>query len=78
MSCHRANGDRKTKEGIKLRIKDHTKPAIQAAFTDSGLLRNLLSGVGAKADGDRMPSYKDKLSIAEAKDLVVFIRTLKK
>jgi mono/diheme cytochrome c family protein len=34
--------------------------------------------VGAKVDGDRMPSYKDKITIAEARDLVAFIRTLKK
>jgi mono/diheme cytochrome c family protein len=78
MGCHGANGDGKTKEGMKLRIKDYTDPDVQAAFTDSGLLRNLLLGVGAKVDGDRMPSFKDKLTIAEAKDLVAFIRTLKK
>jgi len=78
VGCHGADGDGKTKEGIKLRIKDYTDPAVQAAFTDSGLLKNLLLGVGAKVDGDRMPSYKDKITIAEARDLVAFIRTLKK
>jgi mono/diheme cytochrome c family protein len=78
VGCHGANGDGKTKEGIKLRIKDYTDSAMQAAFTDSGLLRNLLLGVSARVDGDRMPSYKDKLTIAEAKELVAFIRTLKK
>lgn len=75
--CHGATGNGKTKQGLKLRIKDYTDPKVQAEFTDTGLLKNLLLGVSTEAGVERMPSYKDKLSVAEAKDLIVLIRSFK-
>ena len=75
--CHGANGNGKTKEGVKLRIKDYTDPKVQAEFTDTGLLKNLLLGVSTEAGVERLPHYKDKLTIDEAKDLVALIRGFK-
>jgi mono/diheme cytochrome c family protein len=77
-SCHGANGDGKTKQGVKLHIKDYTESKVQADFTDSGLLKNLLLGIAKENGVERMPGFKDKLTVAEAKDLIALIRTFKK
>ncbi len=80
LKCHGPYGDGKTKEGRRLRAKDYTDPKVQAAFSDSGLLRNLLLGVDNPdaADDGRMPSFKEKLSIGEAKELIILIRSFNK
>jgi mono/diheme cytochrome c family protein len=76
--CHGPNGDGRTPTGLKLKAKDYTDPKVQQAFTDAGLLKNLLLGVGVDENPARMPAYKDKLTVAEAKELVALIRTFKK
>lgn|SRR5208283_4293164 len=76
--CHGSSGDGKTKIGIKLQIKDYTDPKVQAAFSDAGLLKDLLLGVDADTSVNRMPAYKDKLTMAEAKEQVALIRSFKK
>ena len=77
-SCHASNGNGKTKEGIKLHVKDYTDPKVQADFTDAGLLKNLMLGVGTESNPNRMPCYKAKLTAAEAKELIALIRSFKK
>ena len=76
--CHGPNGEGKTKIGVKMRIKDYTAAKVQAEFTDVGLLKDLLLGVSGEGDAERMPAYKDKLTAAEAKELVALIRSFKK
>jgi len=76
--CHGANGEGKTKIGIKMRIKDYTAAKVQAEFTDVGLLKDLLLGVSGDKEAERMPAYKDKMTVAEAKELVALIRSFKK
>lgn len=76
--CHGANGDGKTKEGRAARIKDYTDPKVQAGFSDSGLLKNLLLGIDTDDGKNRMPAYKEKLTAAEAKELIALIRSFKK
>lgn len=49
--CHGSDGNGKTKEGTKRHIKDWTDPKIQASFTDSGLLKNLMLGVSTEGGG---------------------------
>jgi mono/diheme cytochrome c family protein len=70
--CHGADGKGQTTMGKKLKAKDYTDAAVQAAFTDEQLLKLTVDGK------DKMPAYKDKLSADEAKDLVKFIRAFKK
>ena len=77
-SCHGATGDGKTKTGTKLHIKDYTSPKVQAEFSDTGLLKNILLGIDGENDAHRMPAFKDKLTPAEAKELVTLIRSFKK
>ena len=76
--CHAEDGSGKTKMGIKLKSKDYTNPKVQEEFSDTGLLKNLLLGVAVEGDHDRMPAYKDKITVAEAKDLIALIRSFKK
>ena len=77
-SCHGANGDGRTKEGLKLRTKDYTDPKVQEEFSDIGLLKNLMLGVGGEGNKERMPRFSAKLTPAEAKELIALIRSFKR
>jgi len=77
-SCHGLNGSGDTKEGRKRHIKDYADPKVQADFSDTGLLKDLLLGVASDDGTFRMPAFKDKLSGAEARELVALIRSFKK
>ena len=76
--CHGENGDGRTKAGVQRWIKDYTDPKVQAEFSDSGLLKNLLLGIRSEDGKERMPAYKEKLPVSEAKELVALIRSFKK
>lgn len=70
-SCHGANGDGQTTMGKKMNLRDLGSPEVQKQ-TDAELY-------AWTADGkNKMPAYKGKLSEAEIKALVAFMRTLKK
>jgi mono/diheme cytochrome c family protein len=74
VSCHGPTGNGATYEGRKRHVRDYTDPKVQAKFDDAGLLKNLMLGI-ADADGKpRMPSFKDRLTIDEAKALIAVIR----
>lgn len=75
--CHGADGSGKTKTGVKRHIKDYTDPKIQELFSDSGLLKNLLLGIRDEGNADRMPAYKEKMTVAEAKELIALIRSFR-
>lgn len=75
--CHAADGSGKTKIGQKLKAKDYTDAQVQAAFTDEQLEKVTIGG--ASKDGrEVMRGFKDDLSVQEVKDLVAYIRTMKK
>jgi len=69
--CHGADGSGNTAMGKSLKIPDLGSPAVQKQ-TDAQLTEMISSGKGA------MPSYKTKLTEAQIKSLVAYIRTLKK
>lgn len=71
-SCHGANGDASTTAiGKKMNLRHLGSPEVQKQ-TDAELY-------AWTADGkNKMPAYKGKLSEAEIKALVAFMRTLKK
>ena len=77
-SCHAPDGSGNTKTGRRLHIKDYTDPKVQAGFSDAGLLKNFLLGVADEDGNYRMPAYKDKVSVEDAKELVALIRSFKK
>lgn len=76
--CHGADGAGQTKVGKKLNVKDYTKAADQAKFTDEEIIKATRDGVMDKAGKERMKAYKGELSDAEIKEFVGYIRKMKK
>jgi cytochrome c6 len=75
--CHGADGSGNTKIGKKLKVKDYTNAAVQAALKDEDIFKAIKEGV--TIDGKkRMKSFKDDLSDAEMHDLVAYLRKMKK
>ena len=70
-SCHGADGAGQTAIGKKMNLRDLGSPEVQKQ-TDAELYAWTADGKG------KMPAYKGKLSDAEIKALVAFMRTLKK
>ena len=76
-SCHAADGSGNTKMGKKSGARDYRDPAVQKSFSDSVALKAIKEGV--KKDGkQKMKGYSSKLSDAQMKALVKYIRAFKK
>lgn len=76
--CHAADGSGNTKAGKKLNVKDYTSKDVQAKMTDEEMLKAVLEGVKDDAGKEKMQAYKEKLSEADAKDLVALVRGMAK
>jgi cytochrome c6 len=70
-SCHGADGSGQTAMGKKMNLRDLGSADVQKQ-SDDELQKWTADGKG------KMPAYKAKLSEAEIKALVAFIRTLAK
>jgi len=68
-SCHGKDGSGNTAMGKKLGIKDYTK---EQSFSDAEAAKVIADGKG------KMKAYKGKLSDADIKALVAYVRSLKK
>jgi cytochrome c6 len=68
-SCHGKDGSGNTAMGKKLDVKDYTK---NQSFSDAEAANVIKNGKG------KMKGYKDKLSDADVKALVAYVRSLKK
>jgi mono/diheme cytochrome c family protein len=68
-SCHGKDGSGATTMGKKLGVKDYTK---EQGFSDSEATKAIKSGSG------KMKGFGDKLSDADVKALVAYVRGLKK
>ncbi len=68
-SCHGKDGSGNTMMGKKLGVKDYTK---EQAFSDAEATNIIKNGKG------KMKGFKDKLSDADVKALVTYVRSLKK
>src|SRR5438045_9114572 len=68
-SCHGKDGIGNTTMGKKLGLKDYTK---EQGFSDAEAANVIKNGKG------KMKGYKDKLSDADVKALVTYVRSLKK
>ena len=76
-SCHGKDGSGSTMMGKKLSIKDYRDAQVQAAFSDAEAAKAVSEGV--KTDGKQtMKPFKDKISEADIKALVAYIRSFKK
>jgi cytochrome c6 len=68
-SCHGKDGSGSTAMGKKLGVKDYTK---DQGFSDAEAANVIKNGKG------KMKGYKDKMSDADVKALVAYVRSLKK
>lgn len=68
-SCHGKDGKGATTMGKKLGVKDYSK---EQSFSDADAQKAIMNGSG------KMKGFKDKLSDADAKALVAYVRGLKK
>jgi cytochrome c6 len=68
-SCHGKDGSGNTAMGKKLAVKDYTK---DQGFSDAEATNVISNGKG------KMKAYKGKLSDADIKALVAYVRGLKK
>jgi mono/diheme cytochrome c family protein len=68
-SCHGKDGSGGTAMGKKLGVKDYTK---DQGFSDAEAANAITNGKG------KMKAYKGKLSDADVKALVSYVRSLKK
>ena len=76
-SCHGKDGSGNTMMGKKLGVKDYHDAKVQAAFSDAEAERAIKEGV--KTSGkETMKPFGGKLSEADIKELVAYIRSFKK
>jgi mono/diheme cytochrome c family protein len=76
-SCHGKDGSGNTTMGKKLGVKDYRDAKVQAAFSDAEAERAIKEGV--KTNGkETMKPFGTKLSDADIKLLVGYIRSFKK
>ena len=77
VQCHGKDGKADTKMGKTLNAKDLTDAKVQAEFSDAKAAESIKNGV--KENGKTtMKAFGDKLSDADIKALVAYVRTLKK
>jgi cytochrome c6 len=69
--CHAADGSGNTPAGKSMKVQPFTLPATMK-MSDEELFAIIKNGKG------KMPAYSGKLTDAEIKDLVEYIRTLQK
>ena len=76
-SCHGKDGKGQTKAGRMAGVKDQTDAQYQAGLKDDKIFTSIKEGLkdGAK---EKMKPFKDKLSDADVKALVGYVRSLKK
>ena len=76
-SCHGKDGSGNTMMGKKLGVKSYHDAKVQTAFSDAEAERAIKEGV--KTNGkETMKPFGSKLSNADIKALVAYIRSFKK
>jgi cytochrome c553 len=76
-ACHGSDGAGHTKVGRMVKVTDLTDAAIQKSFSDEVAFADIKGGL-TKDGVIQMKPFKDKLSDAEIKALVAYVRTLAK
>ena len=77
-SCHAKDGTGATTMGKKYGVKDYTDAKVQAEITDEAAMKAIMEGVNGDDGKVKMKSFKEKVTEAEAKDLIAYIRAFKK
>jgi mono/diheme cytochrome c family protein len=76
-SCHGKDGKGDTIMGKKLGVKNYYDAKVQTAFTDAEMARAIKEGVKTNRK-ETMEPFGNKLSDADIKALVAYIRSFKK
>ena len=77
-ACHGKDGAGHTKAGRMVGVKDLTDAQYQQSFTDDQAAAQIKDGFKDASGNSKMKAFGDTLSADEIKDLVAYIRTLKK
>ena len=77
-SCHGKDGKGETKAGKKAGVKDLTDGAYQGTFTDEKMVKQIKEGLKDKNGKEQMKPFADKLTDDEIKNIVAYVRALKK
>ena len=78
VSCHGKDGKGQTKAGRAAGVKDLSDAKYQATLTDEQMFKQIKEGMKDKNGKEKMKPYAGILSDDEIKDLVKFVRGLKK
>lgn len=76
--CHGEDGKGDTKMGKKLGIKDYTDAKVQEKFTDDQAFKALKEGMKEKDTDKVLMKPVENLNDQELKDLVAYMRKMKK
>src|SRR6266540_5669484 len=76
--CHGADGSANTPMGKKIQAKNLTDPKVQAEFTDAKAMQLIKDGAKDEKGKTTLKDFGGKLTDAEIKALVAYVRTLKK
>jgi mono/diheme cytochrome c family protein len=77
LKCHGADGKGQTAMGKKLGVKDYTDAKVQESLKDDQMAKAIKEGI-KEGDTTKMKAFGETLSDAEIKDLVAYVRGLKK
>ena len=77
-ACHGKDGAGKTKAGRMAGVKDMTDAQYQQSFTDEQAAAQIKGGFKDKNGKVKMKAFGDTLSDADIKNLVAYVRSLKK
>jgi mono/diheme cytochrome c family protein len=75
--CHGQDGKGQTKMGQKLGCKDYTDAKVQAELKDEEAIKTIKEGLKDK-EGKVLMKPAEALSDGDIKDVIAYIRTLKK
>jgi mono/diheme cytochrome c family protein len=76
-SCHGKDGSGSTMMGKKLGVKDYRDAKVQSSFSDAEMTSAIKEGV-KEGGKEKMKAFGGKLSDADVKALVAYVRSLKK
>jgi len=77
-ACHAKDGAGHTKAGRMNGVKDMTDAQYQQSFTDDQAAARIKDGLKDDSGKIKMKAFGDSLSDADIKDLVAYVRSLKK
>lgn len=76
-ACHGKDGKGETKMGKKAGVKDYTDPKVSETIKDDKAFKSVKEGM-KEGGKELMKPFAEKLTDAEIKSLIAYIKTFKK